>query len=187
MAKIALLFTTGTEECEALIVADILRRAKEDLSIISVSGSKTVTGSHNITVIADELIEEHNFEEDDVLVIPGGMPGTNNLEANGYVQAAVDKLNAEGKLICAICAAPKIFGHKGLLAGKKAGIYPGMEDELQGANVSFDEVSVDGNIITSRGLGTAIPFALAILEKIEGRQTAVDMAKKIVFGSVPVA
>lgn len=181
MAKIALLFTTGTEECEALNVADILRRAKEDVSIISVSGSKTVTGSHNITIIADEIIEEHDFSMDDVLVIPGGMPGTNSLEANEDVQAAVDKLNAEGKLICAICAAPKIFGHKGLLAGKKAGIYPGMEAELHGANVSFDAVSVDGNIITSRGLGTAIPFALAILEKLEGHQAAVEMANKIVF------
>ena len=181
MAKIALLFTTGTEECEALNVADILRRAGEDLSIISVSGEKTVTGSHDITIVADEIIEGHDFKDDDVLIIPGGAPGTDNLEASEYVQQAIDMFSAEDKLICAICAAPKILGHKGLLQGRKAGIYPGLEAELEGANVSFDEVSVDGKYVTSRGLGTAIPFALTILSILEGNKAADIMAERIVF------
>lgn len=182
MAKIALLFTTGTEECEALNVVDILRRAGEDLSVISVSGDRTVTGSHDITIVADEVIEEHDFSADDVLIIPGGAPGTDNLEASKYVQKAIDDMNAKGKLICAICAAPKILGHKGLLKGRKAGIYPGLEKELEGAEVSFDDVSVDGNFVTSRGLGTAIPFALAILSSLEGKNVADVMAERIVFG-----
>lgn len=181
MAKIALLFTTGTEECEALNVVDILRRAGEKVSIISVSGDKKVTGSHDITIIADEIIEEHDFMDDDVLIIPGGMPGTNNLEANDSVQKAIDLLVSRDKLVCAICAAPKILGHKGLLAGRKAGIYPGMDKELTGANVSYDEVSVDGNFITGRGLGTAIPFGLEILAKLQGREASDAMAAKIVF------
>lgn len=181
MANIALLFTTGTEECEALNVADILRRAGENVNIISASGDKTVTGSHNITIIADEIIEEHSFENDDVLIIPGGMPGTNNLEASELVQKAIDLLVSKDKLVCAICAAPKVLGHKGLLVGRKAGIYPGMDEELTGANVSYDEVSVDGNFITSRGLGTAIPFGLEILAKLQGREAAEAMASKIVF------
>lgn len=181
MAKIALLFTTGTEECEALNVVDILRRAGEDVTIVSVSGDRMVTGSHEICIVADDVIAEHDFGQDDVLIIPGGMPGTNLLEADALVQGAIDDMAGKGKLICAICAAPKILGHKGLLEGKKAGIYPGMEAELTGANVSYDEVSVDGNIITSRGLGTAIPFALEIIAKLQGREAADAMAQKIVF------
>lgn len=181
MAKIALLFTTGTEECEALNVVDILRRAGEELSIVAVSDNKTVTGSHDITILADEIISEHDFSKDDVLIIPGGAPGTDNLEADSFVQKAVDEMNSKGKLICAICAAPKILGHKGLLKGRKAGIYPGLEAELEGANVSFDEVSIDGNFVTSRGLGTAIPFALAILSILEGKNVSDTMAERIVF------
>lgn len=181
MAKIALLFTTGTEECEALNVVDILRRAGEELSIVAVSDNKTVTGSHDITILADEIISEHDFSKDDVLIIPGGAPGTDNLEADSFVQKAVDEMNSKGKLICAICAAPKILGHKGLLKGRKAGIYPGLEAELEGANVSFDEVSIDGNFVTSRGLGTAIPFALAILSILEGKDVSDTMAERIVF------
>ena len=166
MTKVALLFSNGTEECEALIVVDILRRAGMDLKIVSVSGDKTVTGSHDIKVVADELIEEHDFAADDVLVIPGGMPGTNLIEANEYAQKAIKLMADSNKYVCAICAAPKILGHGGYLVGKNACIYPGMDAELTGAKVNHDEVNVDGKFITSRGLGTAIPFALAIMEQV---------------------
>lgn len=181
MTKVALLFSNGTEECEALIVVDILRRAGMDLKIVSVSGDKTVTGSHDIKVVADELIEEHDFVADDVLVIPGGMPGTNLIEANEYAQKAIKLMADSNKYVCAICAAPKILGHGGYLAGKNACIYPGMDDELTGAKVNHDEVNVDGKFITSRGLGTAIPFALAIMEQVQGKAAADEMAAKIVF------
>ena len=181
MTKVALLFAQGTEECEALNVVDILRRANMDLSIISISGDRTVTGSHNITIVADEIIEEHDFSSDDVLVIPGGAPGTDNMEANSFVQAAVKQMYDAGKYVCAICAAPKILGHGGYLVGKKACIYPGMDGELTGADVNHNEVNRDANVITSRGLGTAIPIALEIIAAIQGREYADEMAKKIVF------
>lgn len=181
MAKVALLFSTGTEECEALNVVDILRRAGMELSIVSISGDKKVTGSHNITIIADELIEEHDFADDDVLVIPGGMPGTNLIEANELAQAAIKLMSDNNKYVCAICAAPKILGHGGYLVGKKACIYPGMDEELTGALVNHEEVNVDGKFITSRGLGTAIPFALAIIGEVNGQQAAEKMANTIVF------
>ena len=181
MVKVGLLFAQGTEECEALNVADILRRAGMELSIISVDGAKKVTGSHDITIMADETIEEHNFLEDEVLVIPGGMPGTNNIEQNPVAKQAIDDLYKAGKYVCAICAAPKILGHGGYLDGKKACIYPGLEGELTGAEVCYEEVVRDGNIITSRGLGTAIPFALEIISSVQGKDRADEMAKKIVF------
>lgn len=181
MAKVALLFATGTEECEALNVADILRRAGMELSIVSISGDKQVTGSHAITIIADELIEDHDFSGDDVLVIPGGMPGTNNMEAHPLVQKAIKDMSETGKYVCAICAAPKILGHGGYLVGKKACIYPGMDAELTGADVNHEPVNVDGKFITSRGLGTAIPFALAIMAEVMGKDAADKMATTIVF------
>ncbi len=181
MAKVALLFSTGTEECEALNVVDILRRAGMEVSIISISGDRKVTGSHDITIIADELIEEHSFEEDDVLVIPGGMPGTNIIEANELAQKAIKTVSDKGKFVCAICAAPKVLGHGAYLVGRNACIYPGMDDELTGAKVNHEEVNVDGKFITSRGLGTAIPFALTIIEQLQGKEAADNMAAKIVF------
>ena len=181
MAKVALLFSTGTEECEALNVVDILRRAGMELNIISISGDKKVTGSHDITIIADELIEEHDFADDDVLVIPGGMPGTNLIEANECAQKAIKCMSDAGKYVCAICAAPKILGHGGYLAGRNACIYPGMDDELTGAKVNHNEVNTDGKFITSRGLGTAIPFALEIIKEVQGKNAADEMAAKIVF------
>ena len=181
MSKVALLFAEGTEECEALNVVDILRRAGMDLSIISISGDRKVTGSHDITIIADEIIEEHDFSADDVLVIPGGMPGTNYMEQNPFVQKAIKELYDSGRYVCAICAAPKILGHGGYLAGKNACIYPGMDEELVGANVNHGPVNRDGNVITSRGLGTAIPFALEIISALQGSEKAREMAQKIVF------
>lgn len=181
MARIALLFSNGTEECEALIVADVLRRAGMELNIISISGDKTLTSSHDIRVVADELIEEHDFTKDDALVIPGGLPGTNYIEAHELVQKAIRYMADSDKYVCAICAAPKILGHGGYLTGRNACIYPGLEAELTGAKVNFDEVNVDGKFITGRGLGTAIPFALKILEQFQGKEAADAMAAKIVF------
>jgi len=184
MAKIALLFANGTEEVEALTVVDILRRAKLDLDIVSVAGTKKVTGSHDITIEADAVIEDYDFAAIDMLVIPGGMPGTNNIEEHPMVQEILKKVNNAGKYLCAICAAPKVLGHAGFLKDKKACSYPGFEKELLGAKVCYDEVSVDGKYITSRGLGTAIPFALACLEALTDADTAKSMAEKIVFNQI---
>ena len=126
-------------------------------------GGREITGAHRITVAADLADTEWNVDSDfDAVVLPGGMPGTLNLEASPLVQAAVDAAASRGKLLCAICAAPTVLGHKGLLSGKRAVCFPGMEEGLVGAKVVANPVVRDGNIITAAGAGTAIDFGLAI-------------------------
>ena len=181
MARIALMFANGTEEVEALTVVDLVRRAGIDCSIVSVTGKREALSSHNVLITADETIEEHDFSKDDMLVFPGGMPGTNNVEAHPLVQKAIKEAAAADKYLAAICAAPKILAHAGLLKGRKAGIYPGMEAELEGSKVSYDSVSVDGKFITSRGLGTAIDFGLKIIETLTDKETADKIAKAVVY------
>ena len=154
----------GFEEIEALAVVDVLRRAELDVLTVGV-GEDFVIGSHQIPVACD--ISEKNLildEKVDAIVLPGGMPGTLNLEKSQVVQKAVDWAVENNKLVCAICAAPSILGHKGLLDGKKATCFPGFEEELFGAEVSKDFVVKDGNFITAKGMGSAIEFGLQIAE-----------------------
>ena len=182
MSRLAIFFGTGYEEIEALTVVDILRRAKEDIVMVSITGERQVTGSHGISVQMDQLLTEVNFKELGGIVLPGGMPGTKNLEACGALMEQVDAFVKEGKLVAAICAAPSILGHRGHLQGKKACIFPGMEEHLSGAQVVTDRPAVtDGNVITGRGMGAASPFGLHILEKLQGRDEAQEMAERIVF------
>lgn len=182
MKKIAIFLAQGCEEVEALTVVDILRRAGLTMDMISVTGDKSVTSSHNVTFEADYLFEDANIDEYDMLVLPGGMPGTNNLAAH---KALCDKVvEFEGnsnKYIAAICAAPTVFGRLGLLKEKAACCYEGMEDGLLEANVTKDEVTVSGNIITSRGLGTAIPFALKLVEILCGKEVSDGIKDKIIY------
>ncbi len=154
----------GFEEIEALAVVDVLRRAELDVITVGV-GEDFVIGSHQIPVAAD--ISEKNLildEKVEAIVLPGGMPGTLNLEKSPVVQKALDWASENDKLICAICAAPSILGHKGLLDGKKATCFPGFEEELFGAEVSKEYVVKDGSIITAKGMGSAIEFGLQIAE-----------------------
>jgi len=181
MAKTAIFFANGFEEVEALTVVDLLRRAGIDVNMSSVTGQKTVTGSHNITISVDSLIEDIDFDSIDMIILPGGMPGTVNLEACKRLQDAIADFDKKGKLLSAICAAPGVYGRKGILSGRKASIFPGLEGELKGANVSYDNVSVDGHFTTSRGMGTAIDFGLAIIERFQGKDAADAMAAKIVY------
>lgn len=181
MSKVLIFLADGHEEIEALTVVDLLRRAGIDIETVSITGKKEVTGSHRITTIADTLFEDANFDMADMLVLPGGMPGTKNLEAFVPLMEKIDSFAEAEKNISAICAAPTVFGRRGLLKGRKACCYPGMEGDLLGADVSMEEVSVDGNIITSRGLGTAIPFALAIIEKLSNKENADKIANAIVY------
>ena len=181
MKKAGIFFAPGFEEIEALTVVDLLRRVNIEAECIAINNEKTVTGSHNITVVMDKVISETDFDSLDVIVCPGGMPGTKNLEACDILHDKIKKFNDNGKLIAAICAAPMIFGHMGLLEGKNACIYPGMESELTGANVVYDKVSRVDNIITSRGMGTAIEFGLEIISALVGKETAKDLAEKIVY------
>ena len=154
----------GFEEIEALAVVDVLRRAELDVLTVGV-GEDFVIGSHQIPVACD--IYENALVLDEkvqAIVLPGGMPGTLNLEKSPVVQKAIDWAVENNKLICAICAAPSILGHKGLLDGKNATCFPGFEEELFGANVVKDFVVRDGNFITAKGMGSAIEFGLQIAE-----------------------
>lgn len=179
--KVGMMVANGYEEVEMLTVVDLLRRAGMTCDIISVTGEKELTSSHKVTVIADLMYEEADFDSYDALVIPGGMPGTTNLGKHAGVCEQLKTACANGKLIAAICAAPTVFGKLGLLEGKKAICYPGMEDQLTGAEVTCESAVRDGNIITSRGMGTAIDFGLAIIAYYEGEEVAEDLAEKIVY------
>lgn len=181
MSKTAIFMANGCEEIEGLTVVDNLRRVGLDIVMISVTGSKSITGSHNITFEADELFENVNFDEFDGIVLPGGMPGTLNLGAHAGVTDLVKSFAKAGKLVSAICAAPSVLGECGILNGKKATSYPGFEDKLTGAATSTEGVVVDGNIITSRGMGTAIDFSLAIIAYYTDEAVAADLAKKIIY------
>ncbi|MCX4341099.1 MAG: DJ-1/PfpI family protein [Lachnospiraceae bacterium] len=181
MSKIAIFFATGFEEIEALTVVDILRRAEESVEMVSITDERRVTSSHGVEVTADKVFSEVNFDETDVIVLPGGMPGTKNLEAFAPLMEQVDAFVKAGKLVTAICAAPSILGHRGHLKGKTACSFPTFEDHLEGADLKREPAVIDGNIITGRGMGAAIPFGLAILEKLQGKDAAEAMAEKIVF------
>ncbi len=180
MSKVNIFFATGYEEVEALTVVDLLRRAGIETDMISVTGDLNVTSSHDVTVKMDRLFEQAD-ENADMLVLPGGMPGTTNLAQHKGLADMINRFNEAGKYIAAICAAPTVYGKMGLLEGKNATCFPGMESDLRGANKLTDKVVIDGNVITSRGLGTAIDFGLALVALLKGIGTAEELASKIVY------
>jgi 4-methyl-5(b-hydroxyethyl)-thiazole monophosphate biosynthesis len=181
MKDTAIFLADGFEEIEGLMVVDLLRRVGIKVDMVSISDSLTVTGSHNIAVSADKLIKDIDFEAYELLVLPGGMPGTTRLGECEVLCNQIVKASEKGKKLAAICAAPTVFGKLGILKEKSACCYPDMEEGLLGAKVSFEDVTVDGNITTSRGLGTALPFALALIEQLFDKKTADDLAKKVVY------
>lgn len=168
-------FAKGFEEIEALAPVDVLRRANIEVKTVGVTG-KQVRGSHNISVSCDITINEATFDNLDGIILPGGMPGTTNLEADETVQKFIDYAVENGKIIGAICAAPMILGHKGLLRGKNAVCFTGFEKELTGAHVLDRPAVRDGNIVTGWGAGGALDFAIAFLEAISDNE---ELAKKI--------
>lgn len=161
----------GFEEIEALATIDVLRRAGLFVTTVGI-GAQQITGAHNITVMTD--IAENAFDVTDAtaVVLPGGMPGTLHLEASPIVQNALGYAAKNNILIAAICAAPSILGHKGLLVGKEAIAYPGFEKDLIGATVSENKVVRDGNIITGKGAGVAIEFGLKIAATLTSKEVA---------------
>lgn len=181
MNKIAIFFAKGYEEIEALAVVDICRRCGLTIDMVSVTEENRVEGAHGIVVEMDKTFSKVNFDEYDMLVLPGGGEGTKNLEAHEALMAQLDVFYAAGKYVGAICAAPSIFGHRGFLKGRKACSYPGFESHLEGAQKTSGPVEVDGHVITSRGMGTAIDFGLAIAGIFCGQDKADEMAKAIVY------
>lgn len=164
----------GFEELEALAPIDILRRGGVEIKTVGIT-NKTVTGSHAVPFVCDIEISEASFNDLEGIILPGGLPGTTNLEANDTVQKFIDFSAENNLLISAICAAPSILGHKHLLEGKNATCYTGFEKELFGAKIINGKVVKDENIITAYGAGAAYEFGFSILEALKGA----EIAKKI--------
>lgn len=181
MKKIAVFFAEGYEEIEALTVVDMCRRAGIDTEMVSVTDSLTVTGAHSISVVMDKLLKDVDFEALDMIVLPGGMPGTTNLEKTPVLMEQVKAFAAVGKYVAAICAAPSVFGHLGILKGKTACCFPGFEEELTGANVTYNSCERDGNVITARGMGCAIDFSVEIINALLDGAKGDEIASKIVY------
>lgn len=160
----------GFEEIEAVTVVDVLRRADIPVKTVSITREKIVKGAHNMSVTADILFEDADYGKDDMIVLPGGMPGTLNLGQHEGLVRQLRIFAEEGKWLAAICAAPSVLGKLSLLEGKKATSYPGFKDQMIGAKYTEDRVVQDGNFITSRGPGTAIEFSLKLVEILKDSQ-----------------
>lgn len=170
----------GFEEIEALAPVDILRRGDVEVKTVGI-GSKTVTGSHNISVSCDLSENDIDLDGVDAIVLPGGMPGTLNLEKNKTVQEAIDFAYKNKKIIGAICAAPSILGKKGILEGKKATCFPGFENELYGARVLDMPAVRDGEIITACGAGAALEFGFELLAALKDKLTAGKLRRNMKY------
>lgn len=170
------LLADGFEESEAVVTADILHRSGAQVALVGVTG-ETVSGDHGIAIRSDIPLDAVNPADMELLVLPGGMGGVENLYASGKVRDLVQKAADGPGLLGAICAAPTILGKMGLLEGRKAVCYPGLEEDLKGADVQEEEdVVVDGNIITGRGPGAAAAFGLELAGLLKGPETADDVA-----------
>jgi len=175
--KAAVFLATGFEETEAIGVIDVLRRGTVDTVTVSITGDKAVTGAHNIPVIADVLFEDLDYKDFDAIVLPGGGPGSVALNNHEGVRRVVAEQYNKGKLIAAICAAPRVFGSLGLLYDKEACCYPGIEPELTGATIIDKPVVTDGNIITAQGPAFVFLFALEIINSLfPGCENGIEVA-----------
>ena len=181
MANVYVFTADGFEEIEGLTVVDLMRRAGAQVKMVSISDGLAVKGSHGIEIKADTFFDDVDFSQADLLVLPGGMPGTLYLGEHEGLTGLLQDFAAKGKRVAAICAAPSVLGGLGLLKGKRAVCYPGFEDKLTGAQVEMEEVVTDGCITTSRGLGTAIPFALELISLLLGPEKAEEIKKSVIY------
>ncbi len=181
MANVYVFTADGFEEIEGLTVVDLMRRAGAQVQMVSISDGLAVKGSHGIEIKADTFFDDVDFDQADLMVLPGGMPGTLHLGEHEGLTGLLQDFAAKGKRVAAICAAPSVLGGLGLLKGKRAVCYPGFEDKLTGAQVEMEEVVTDGCITTSRGLGTAIPFALELISLLFGPEKAEEIKKSVIY------
>jgi 4-methyl-5(b-hydroxyethyl)-thiazole monophosphate biosynthesis len=182
MKHLYLFLAPGFEEIEAIATLDILRRAGLDVKSVSITGDSKVTGAHGIAVEADCIYSEIEFSNAEMIILPGGMPGTKNLNAHEGLKAALTQHAKAGKPLAAICAAPMILGQLGILEGREATCYPGNEVHLKGAILSEYMVVQDGNIITASGPGVAAEFALQIVEYFLGEEKMEEISKALLLG-----
>lgn len=164
MAKIAVFLAVGFEEIEAVSTIDVLRRGGMEVDIVSVSGNQDVEGSHGIIIKSDKLFFDVDYSDYDVLVLPGGMPGAENLMKHEGLSALLQEFGDQDKKLAAVCAAPMVLGELSLLEGRDAICYPGFEEHLKGAHISFRSIVRDGNVVTGKGAGVAMDFGLEILK-----------------------
>ena len=181
MKNVCVFLADGFEEIEALATVDVLRRAGVQVTTVSINPTELVTGAHGIPVMADVMFELAESAEADMLVLPGGMPGAANLDAHEGVCTALKAHAESGKYLAAICAAPMVLGHLGLLVGKKATCYPGFESHLEGAEYTAALAEVDGNIITGKGPAAVLPFAYALAEALVGEEVVAQVKAGMLY------
>ncbi len=183
MKKVYVFLADGFEEIEALAPVDLLRRAGVEVVTVSIMNREGVAGSHGIVTGADKVLDKKDRAEDymdaDLLILPGGKAGTDNLAACSKLAEIIKKAEAEGKLLAAICAAPSVYGRMGLLKGKKATCYPGFEGLLEGAEYTAAAVEEDGCFITARGMGVSLQFGLKLIERLISVGKAKEIAAQI--------
>jgi protein deglycase len=180
MKKIAVHLAEGFEEIEAISIIDVLRRAELNVTTVSMNENLEVTGSHGIKVIADKNFVDINYELIDMIILPGGMPGAANLNEHLGLREQILNFNESNKFLGAICAAPLVLGNLGILKNVNATCYPGFENQLHGAIVTHENVEVSDHIITAKGAGVAIEFALKIVEILKGSELAKKLAEKMI-------
>jgi 4-methyl-5(b-hydroxyethyl)-thiazole monophosphate biosynthesis len=180
MSKVLVPLAEGFEEIEAVAIVDLLRRAGIEVRTASLAG-REVTGSHDITVLADARLDEVDAGDYDMIVLPGGMPGTTHLKSDPRVVRLLQQFAESGRYTAAICAAPSVLAHAGLLEGRRATSFPGFltPGSAPGIRLSEDAVVVDGKVATSRGPGTAVPFGLALIELLEGPEARREVQERL--------
>lgn len=181
MSKVYVFLAEGFEEIEGLTVVDLLRRAKIETEMVSIMNGKQIKGSHGIKVTADSMFADVDFSDADLLVLPGGMPGTLNLGNHEGLCELLKKHYEAGRKIAAICAAPSVFGQLGFLNGRVATCYPGFESKLEGAIICAAKVAVDGNVTTAKGMGAAIDFSLKLIEQLIDKEKALEISEGIIY------
>ena len=179
--KVYIFLADGFEDIEGLTVVDLLRRAEIEIHTVSIKNTKEVQTAHGICLLTDEVFGEVDFSDADMLVLPGGMPGTTNLNDHAGVRRVVKDFYEEGKYVAAICAAPTVLANLGILKGKRITCFPTVENQIQGAVITRMPATVDGNIITGRGAGTAIDFALKLIDALSGPDKAREIAEAILY------
>ena len=181
MEKVYVFLADGFEEIEGLTVVDVLRRGGIEVCTVSINGNRQVMGSHRIPVLADALFEECDFADGTLFVLPGGMPGTLHLGEHQELAVTLKEAKAQGKRLAASCAAPSVLGKLGLLKGERAVCHPGFEDQLEGASVTENMVEVSGQVTTSRGMGTAVPFSLSLLRQLKGEAEVEKVCQGLIW------
>lgn len=172
---------TGFEDVEALAPIDIMRRAGVEVTTVSITGERIVQSAHAVGIVADITLEEAQLDAAELMVLPGGLPGSTNLDACQTLTAALKRHFDAGRPLAAICAAPLVLGHLGILEGRRATCYPGVEGELKGATYTAAIVERDGNIITGKGPGAAMEFGYALVDLLQGEGASAGLREGMMY------